>query len=77
MIKIQCVLCVERTGVLILGGGMAGVMAAHTMKSAGMNDFLLIEAAGRLGGRVSTTTFCGTRAAIGTLCFAIEEAVKH
>lgn len=49
---------------------MAGVMAAHTLKSAGMNDFLLIEAAGRLGGRVSTTTFCGTREAIDTLCFA-------
>lgn len=49
----------ERTSVLILGGGMAGVAAAHTLHAAGMHDFLLLEATGRLGGRVRDKSFCG------------------
>ena len=48
------------TTVLILGGGMAGVAAAFTLQSLGMEDFLLLEASERLAGRISNTKFCGT-----------------
>lgn len=41
---------------------MAGVAAAHTLQAAGMHDFLLLEASGRLGGRMRETNFHG-------LCF--------
>lgn len=51
----------ERTNVLILGGGMAGLAAAYTLQAAGMHDFLLLEAADRLGGRVRDVKFCGMR----------------
>ena len=36
---------------------MAGVVAANTLKSAGMNDFLLLEAADRLGGRARSANW--------------------
>ena len=42
----------EKTTVLILGGGLAGITAAHTLYEAGMTDFILLEAADRIGGRV-------------------------
>ena len=57
----QCTCLAERATVLILGGGMAGVAAAHTLQAAGMHDFLLLEAADRLGGRMRDTSFCGMR----------------
>ncbi|TGZ82968.1 amine oxidase [Ascodesmis nigricans] len=40
------------TDVLILGGGMSGVSAAHTLNSLNVTDFLLLEARHELGGRV-------------------------
>eukprot|EP00947_MAST-08B_sp_MAST-8B-sp1_P000531 g531.t1 len=43
--------------VLILGGGMAGVRAGETLFAAGKRDFLVLEQAGRVGGRMSTRTF--------------------
>lgn len=42
----------ERTKVLILGGGMAGVTAARTLHDQGIDDFILIEARHELGGRM-------------------------
>ena len=45
---------------MILGGGIAGVTAAYTLQSNGMEDFLLLEASDRLGGRIKNSTFCGT-----------------
>lgn len=47
----------DRTNVLILGAGMAGVKAAHTLKTAGMNDFLLLEASDRVGGRARSANW--------------------
>lgn len=44
---------------LILGGGMAGVVAAHTLHLAGITDLILIEATGRIGGRVCEVDFGG------------------
>lgn len=47
---------------LILGGGMAGIAAANTLHSEGMRDFVLLEATGRIGGRVRETSFFGIQA---------------
>ncbi|KAK7041761.1 hypothetical protein VNI00_009050 [Paramarasmius palmivorus] len=38
--------------VLILGGGVAGVIAARTLHTQGINDFLILEARDELGGRM-------------------------
>ncbi|XP_028407052.1 polyamine oxidase 6-like [Dendronephthya gigantea] len=43
---------VRNPKVLILGAGMAGVSAAKTLWDAGIRDFLVLEASGRVGGRV-------------------------
>ena len=41
---------------LILGGGISGLSAASHMVQKGVNDFKLLEARNRLGGRVITMT---------------------
>ncbi|CAH1801011.1 unnamed protein product [Owenia fusiformis] len=55
--------CTETTtrtaSVLILGGGMAGVMAAKTLHEAGITDYIIIEAQPRLGGRISDIKWNG------------------
>lgn len=38
--------------VLIIGGGLAGLSAAHHFNTVGMKDFLIVEADNRLGGRI-------------------------
>ena len=38
---------------------MAGIKAAQTLHEAGMNDFLVLEASDRIGGRICQTSFCG------------------
>jgi polyamine oxidase len=43
--------------VLILGGGIAGVTAAQTLANSSVDDFLIVEYNGDLGGRVAHTTF--------------------
>ncbi|KAF8961609.1 hypothetical protein BDZ97DRAFT_1905477 [Flammula alnicola] len=43
--------------VLILGGGVAGVIAARTLHESGIDDFVIVEARGELGGRMMTATF--------------------
>ena len=42
--------------VLILGGGVAGVIAARTLHEKGMDDFLIVEARTELGGRMQNYT---------------------
>ncbi|KAG2148956.1 amine oxidase [Suillus clintonianus] len=42
--------------VLILGGGVAGVIAARTLHRKGITDFLIIEARDELGGRMQDYT---------------------
>jgi polyamine oxidase len=42
--------------VLILGGGVAGVIAARTLYREGIDDFLIIEARNELGGRMQNYT---------------------
>ncbi|OJT14243.1 Polyamine oxidase [Trametes pubescens] len=43
--------------VLILGGGVAGVIAARTLHEQGITNFTIVEAKSELGGRLASTTF--------------------
>lgn len=43
--------------VLILGGGVAGVMAAETLHRRGIDNFKIIEARDTLGGRMKSFSF--------------------
>ncbi|KIM37932.1 hypothetical protein M413DRAFT_76550 [Hebeloma cylindrosporum] len=45
--------------VLILGGGVAGVIAARTLHSQGIEDFVIVDARHELGGRMMTKSFGG------------------
>ena len=40
--------------VIIVGAGMAGCAAGKALLEGGMNDFLILEATDRIGGRVKT-----------------------
>ncbi|XP_038053677.1 polyamine oxidase 7-like [Patiria miniata] len=51
--------------VLILGGGAAGLQAARTLHDAGVDDFIIIEAADRVGGRVANTQFANMNVELG------------
>ncbi|KZT69427.1 amine oxidase [Daedalea quercina L-15889] len=42
--------------VVILGGGVAGVIAARTLYEQGITNFTIVEARGELGGRMQTQT---------------------
>ncbi|XP_018327310.1 spermine oxidase isoform X3 [Agrilus planipennis] len=42
----------KKVGVIIIGGGMAGLSAANHFIKNGFKDFLLLEARRRLGGRI-------------------------
>jgi len=39
---------------IILGAGVAGLGAAHTLKAQGIQDFVILEARSRIGGRILT-----------------------
>ncbi|KIY46147.1 amine oxidase [Fistulina hepatica ATCC 64428] len=51
--------------VVILGGGVAGVIAARTLHENGFEDYLLIEARGELGGRLQSADFGGYTVELG------------
>ncbi|KAL9654320.1 hypothetical protein ABK040_010351 [Willaertia magna] len=42
--------------VLIVGGGLAGLACANYLNEVGMNDFLIVDSANRLGGRIYSDT---------------------
>ena len=44
----------HKVRVCVIGAGIAGLGAAHHLAEAGLQDFLLLEAADRIGGRVHT-----------------------
>lgn len=48
---------VKHHKVLILGGGVAGVMAAHSLHVNGIEDYAIVEARHELGGRMQNYTF--------------------
>lgn len=47
----------DHKSVLILGGGVAGVIAARSLHQHGIDDFLIIEARDELGGRLRSKEF--------------------
>ncbi|RLU21371.1 hypothetical protein DMN91_005744 [Ooceraea biroi] len=47
-----CARRTERTGVVIIGAGIAGLAAAKTLQDAGFTDYLLLEAQDIVGGRI-------------------------
>ncbi len=47
-----------RTDVLIVGGGLSGIALADRLSSSDV-DYLVVEARGRLGGRIHTKTIAG------------------
>jgi len=51
--------------VLILGGGVAGIMAARTFHDHGIKDFLIIEGREELGGRLRSASFAGKTVELG------------
>ncbi|KAI0270548.1 amine oxidase [Gloeopeniophorella convolvens] len=53
------------TKVLILGGGVAGVLAARTLTREGISDFVIVEARDELGGRMHSTRFAGHTVELG------------
>ncbi|KAK0200983.1 hypothetical protein DFS33DRAFT_1277312 [Desarmillaria ectypa] len=56
---------VSNPRVLILGGGVAGVIAARTLHEEGIDNFLIIEARDELGGRMRSHAFAGYTVEIG------------
>lgn len=49
------------TRIAIVGGGLAGLYAAHLLERRGCKDYLLIEARDRLGGRIESAFDGGLR----------------
>jgi monoamine oxidase len=47
-------MCDHLYDVVIIGGGVAGCKAAHTLYMKGAENILLLEAQNRLGGRIHT-----------------------
>ena len=51
----------RRTKVLILGAGVAGIVAAKTLEENGIKDFLILEAQDYIGGRFKQRSFAGVK----------------
>lgn len=47
----------KKTKTIIVGAGAAGIAAASKLLQKGMNDFVILEANNRIGGRVHTVNF--------------------
>ncbi|XP_049811892.1 spermine oxidase [Schistocerca nitens] len=53
------------TKAVIIGAGAAGIAAACRLLERGMNDFVVLEAEDRIGGRVHSVDFCGNIVDLG------------
>lgn len=60
--------------VAIVGGGITGLVTAHTLQTQGV-DVIVFEAADRLGGKILTTDVAGVRVDAGPDAFLVRE--KH
>ena len=60
--------------VAVVGGGITGLVAAHTLQTQGV-DVVVFEAAERLGGKILTTEVAGIRVDAGPDAFLVRE--KH
>ena len=50
---------VNKTKVLILGAGLAGIKAAKTLLDKGITDFLILDGKNYTGGRIHAVPFMG------------------
>lgn len=68
----------EDASVLILGGGVAGVIAARELHDKGITNFKIVEARGELGGRMMSHKFGapGRQITIEVSAFAYQSRVK-
>lgn len=60
--------------VAIVGGGLTGLVTAHTLQTQGI-EVIVFEAADRLGGKILTTDVAGVRVDAGPDAFLVRE--KH
>ena len=56
----------DRHQIVIVGGGVAGLTAAHTLLAGGADEVVLLEASDRLGGQVRTVDVAGSRVDVGS-----------
>jgi monoamine oxidase len=47
----------KKTKIVIVGAGAAGIAAASKLLKNGLNDFVILEANNRIGGRIHTVNF--------------------
>lgn len=47
----------KKTKIIIIGAGAAGIAAASTLYLEGIDNFLILEANQRIGGRIHTENF--------------------
>lgn len=47
----------EKAKIVIIGAGAAGIAAASKLLQRGVNDFVILEANDRIGGRIRTVNF--------------------
>ena len=47
----------KQTKIVIVGAGAAGIAAASRLLQKGENDFIILEANDRIGGRINTKAF--------------------
>ncbi|XP_057787661.1 probable polyamine oxidase 5 [Salvia miltiorrhiza] len=56
----------KKPRVVIIGGGMAGLTAAHKLYTSTTSfDLHVVEGGTRIGGRINTSQFCGDRVELG------------
>src|SRR5947199_10791677 len=60
--------------VAVVGGGVAGLAAAHRLVERGVRDVVLLEASDRLGGSIATERRGGVTIGGGAGSFLTEEA---
>jgi oxygen-dependent protoporphyrinogen oxidase len=60
--------------VIVIGGGITGLVAAYRLHEAGA-DVTLIESSDRLGGKILTTDFAGTRVEMGPDSFLARDPI--
>ena len=51
--------------VIVVGGGISGLSAAHSLATSGVTDVLLLETRDRLGGRINTVEYGGKKLELG------------
>jgi len=61
----ECVSKGETYDAIIVGGGISGLSAAHTLKKNGVEKIVILEAADRIGGRVWTEDPWGSKLEMG------------